>query len=238
MISAIKPLTSPITRRLLGAVAACAALVAFAAVADASVAIYQNDFSSKAEYKELRKSGGGKKCGSRYRKQAQTLVASVKKAPASCGFRPPVQGDGALPDHQLRLDAKLLPKTPKSARKRAFLSVELRAGAGGVGYQLKVFPKKKRYELTRSPGGGGGGFPAKGKSGEINGIGERNRLTLQAFGARVRALVNGEEVADVSDDNPGQVDGQKLRIGLGAEQKAGKGAVAAFKKLRIAIPSP
>ena len=47
----------------------------------------------------------------------------------------------------------------------AFIELTVRAGGGGVGYTLRVFPHKHRFELLRGPGGAG--FPVRGKSNAI-----------------------------------------------------------------------
>ena len=54
----------------------------------------------------------------------------------------------------------------------AFIELTVRAGGGGVGYTLRVFPQKKRFELRRGPGRRR--VPAQGKSDAINKINERN----------------------------------------------------------------
>jgi hypothetical protein len=213
------------------ATAALAGVVAVAALA--SVTVYTNDFSSRADVKEINKAGG-KKCARKLKNGAMRAV--VEKGPTECSFRPPVQGDGILPDYEIRVDGKVGKSIAKSVRRAAFLAVQVRAGAGGVGYTLRVFPEKGRFELVRAPGGDK--FPVKGTEEAIDGIGKRNSLRLIATGAVVRALVNGKEVAEVTDPDPGEVSGPKLRFALGNDRDSGKDVVGTFKKLSVAVPEP
>jgi hypothetical protein len=223
------------TRKAL-AIATAVLLTAALGTALASVTVYDNNFSSRAEFKEIVKSGGGKRCDRTFRRKSKALRAAVKKSPTTCSFRPPVQGDNELPNHEVKLDGKILKRTPSSLRGGAFIELTIRAGGGGIGYSLRVFPHKKRFELRRGPRGAG--FPLEGRSDAIKKINERNQLRLIATGADVRAFVNGKEVARVNDGNPGQVSGRKIRFSVGS-QKAKKGnVVATFKKVAVAVPDP
>ena len=64
----------------------CTAAVGFAV---AAVTVYDNNFSSRAEYKEMIKSGGGKRCERKFRSKSKAMLASVKAArrPARFGRR-------------------------------------------------------------------------------------------------------------------------------------------------------
>lgn len=216
------------------ALATAIVLCAGLAAAHADFTVYQNDFSSRAEFKEIIRSGGGKACDRRYRKKSKSMVASVQRANTTCSFRPPVQGDGELANHNVGLDGKVLKKTPRSIRGGAFIEVTVRAGGGGVGYALRVFPKKRKFELLRNPGGDG--FPVRGKDRAINGIDERNQLRLVARGATITAFVNGKELAAIDDVNPGQVLGSKVRFGAGNRKGKGNPVVATFKRIAVAVP--
>ncbi len=214
-----------------------AALLAAALAATAfAVTVYSTDFSTRAEYEQIKRSGGGKACDRRYREKQETMLVSIKKGPATCDYRAPVQGDSELPDHQVTVDVKLLKTTPKSVRGGAFVELTLRAGGSGVGYALTVFPEKGRYELRRGPRGGGNEFPAEGKSAAIKGVNKRNKLTLIADGARISALVNKKELVSVQDRDPGQVTGRKVRFGIGNAKKSGKDVVATVKSVAVGVP--
>jgi hypothetical protein len=216
------------------AVASAVLLTAALGTAVAAVTVYDNDFSSRAEFKQIIKSGGGKRCDRSFRKKGKSMRAAVKRSPTTCSFRPPVQGDNELPNHSVRVDGKILKKTKKGLRGGAFVEVTVRAGGGGVGYTLRVFPHKKRFELLRGPGGAG--FPVRGKSNAIKKVNKRNSLQVTASGATVTGLVNGKEVAKVTDDNPGQVSGSKVRFALGSQKQKRGNVAATFKKVAVAVP--
>ncbi len=214
--------------------AATAALGLSVGGAWAAVTVYDNDFSSRAEYREIIKAGGGKRCDREFRSKSKSMLASVKSSPTTCSFRPPVQGDAELPNHDVKVEGKILKKTPQGLRGGAFLELDLRAGGGGIGYLFRIFPQSKRFELIRGPSSSA--FPLDGRSDAINKVNERNQLQLITAGAEIRALVNGEEVAKVNDQNPGQVSGTKIRFAVGSEKNKKGKVVATFKKAVVAVP--
>jgi len=215
------------------ALAALCSLLLAAIAAQAAVRVYSNDFSSRKEFAEIERSGG-KACERRYRKKSKSMLATVERGPATCSFRPPIQGDGELPNHHVSVDAKVLDRTPKSIRGGAFIELTVRSGGGGVGYSLRVFPEKERFTLTRGPEGGK--FPITDESSAIKKVGERNRLELVANGADIRAFVNRKEVAKITDENPGQVTGRKIRFSIGSEEQAKKEVLGTFKRVSVAVP--
>ena len=214
------------------ALAALCTLLLGAVAAQAAVRVYGNDFSSRAEFREIE--GSGKACDRRWRKKGEAMQAVLERSPASCSFRPPVQGDGELPNHDVSVDGKILNRTARSARGRAFLELTVRSGGGGVGYSLRVFPEKKRFVLARGPEGRD--FPVRGESNAVKKVGQRNRLELAANGAAIRAFVNGREVAKLDDPNPGQVSGRKIRFALGSEERTKKEVYATFKRVSVSVP--
>jgi hypothetical protein len=229
------PSTPKRTALLAAAATGVAAVVAASALA--SVAVYDNDFSSRFEVKEVKKSGG-KACARKFVQKGnrKAMRATVKRGPATCSFRPPVQADGALGDFELRVDGKIAKSSAKSVRKGAFLGASVRVGGNGVGYELRVFPHTGKFKLTRGPNGGQ--FPVDGTSNAIAAVGKRNSLRLTVQGARVRALVNGTEVADVTDNDPAAVNGRKLRFAVGGERSSGKAVVGVLSRVKVSVPDP
>jgi hypothetical protein len=223
------------TRSAIGALVA-ATLVIGGATALASVTVYNNDFSNQSQFNEIVRSGGGKRCDKKYREKSKVMLASVKKSPTTCSFRPPVQGDDELPNQGVVIEGKILKETPKAVRGGAFIEATVRAGGGGTGYSLRIFPQRQRYELTRGPGASG--FPAEGESDAIKKINQRNRIEVIATGAEIRAVVNGKEVAKVSDSNPGQVQGTKVRFAIGSRADKDKAVVGTFKRVAVSVPDP
>jgi hypothetical protein len=213
------------------------ALAAFAAAAAAEVLIYKNDASSRGEYREVRKLGGGKTC-ERFGRKDEVLGIEVRKGPADCALRTPVTGDGKKPDHDLEAKAKVLRKeTARSLRDEVFVAVAVRASADSY-YQLRVFPKDEAWELRRKPKGDG--FPLTGPPNPpIEGKGA-NELRLQAFGRELTAWINGEKLVNgFTDPNPPkQVDGTKTLISLGHRKDTKKNARGFFDDLKVRLPSP
>ena len=230
---------TPRTRTRTALITAATALLCavVAATALAAVTVYDNDFSSRAEVKEVKKAGG-KACGRKFvsKGKRKAMRVTVKEGPKTCTFRPPVQGDGELPNFELRLDAKIAKSTKESARRGAFLGVSVRVGGNGVGYELRVFPHTDKFKLTRGPNSNA--FPVNGTESAIAPVGKKNTLRLSVEGARVRATVNGTEVADVTDNDPGAVSGRKLRFAVGNERSSGKDVVGTIKNVRVTVPDP
>jgi hypothetical protein len=224
------------TRPAVVLLAAATALGLAAAVALAGVTVYKNNFSSRAEAKELRHSSG-KHCAKRWRQKAKTVRAQRNRGSGACGYRPPVEGDTAGPDHDFRAKEKLLKATPKGIRRSAYVAVAVRSGKSS-GYELRIFPKRHKFQLHRVPSGGGAGFPAKGRSRAIKGVNKPNVVRLKAAGNKVTARVNGTRLAKVTDSNAGQVDGRKLEVSVGSKRRSSKDVVATFDNLKLLVPNP
>jgi hypothetical protein len=216
--------------------AAALALGLAATVALAGVTVYKNNFSSKVEAKELRHSSG-KHCAKRWREKAKTVRAQRNGGGGTCGYRPPVEGDSSGPDHDFRAKQKLLKATPKGLRGSAYVTIAVRSGKDS-GYELRIFPKRHKFQLRRTPSGGGGDFPAEGRSRAIKGVDKPNRVRLQATGNKVTASVNGTRLTRVTDTNAGQVDGRKLELGVGSTRRSHKRIVATFDNLKLLVPNP
>jgi hypothetical protein len=224
------------TRPAVALLAAALALGLSAAAALAAVTVYKNNFSSEAEAKELRHSRG-KHCAKKWRQKANSVRAQRTGGSGTCGYRPPVEGDTGGPDHDFRAKEKLLKATPKGLRRSAYVALAVRSGKNS-GYELRIFPKRHRFQLRRSPSGGGDGFPAAGRSQAIMGVDKPNRVRLKAVGNRVTARVNGTQLARVTDSNAGQVDGRKLEVAVGSTRRSRKEVVATFDNLKLLVPNP
>jgi hypothetical protein len=224
------------TRSAVALLAAALAVGLAAAVALGAVTVYKNNFSSKAESKELRHSRG-KHCDKRWREKANTLRARRNRGSGTCGYRPPVEGDTDGPDHDFRVKQELLKATPKGLRRSSYVAIAVRSGKSS-GYVLRIFPKRHRFQLRRSPPDGGGPFPVKGRDRAIKRVGKPNIVRLKVFGNRVTARVNGTRLARVTDSNAGRVGGRKLEVGVGSTRRSGKNVVATFDNLKLLVPNP
>ena len=112
---------------------AAAALAAAAVGSAMAVTVYDNGFGSRAEFKEIIKSGGGKRCDRSWRKKGKSMRAAVKRSPTTCSFRPPVQGDNELPNHSVTVAGKILKRTDKGLRGGAFVELTVGPAAAGSG---------------------------------------------------------------------------------------------------------
>lgn len=222
-------------RTALALAAGLAATAAFAASAAGLVSVYSNNLSSKAQYRELSRAGGGDRgCHRSYRSEAETMRVNVSGS-RLCAYSPPVQGDGPRPDHDFAVDGRVLKGTPKKVRKAAYLSILVRVGRGDS-YELQIRPKVKRFKLIRNPDGAE--FPVTGESREIGGIGERNKLRIRADGSTITGWVNGKRLAKVNDPDAADFKGAKLAFGAGSRRSADNGPVATFDRIRVRVPNP
>ena len=223
------------TKRLLIAVLAAGALaLSAAAVSSGIVPIYENNFSSGAKYRQIKKLSGGKAC-TKFHEKKKSFGAKVDGGPTKCIFRTPVQGDGPGPDHQIEASAKVNKATSSKIRKQAYVAVGARAGKK-TGYELRVFPQRGRWEVHRSPTGDG--FPIKGSLKSIKGVGKTNELRLTVFGNTVAAHVNGTKVMFRTDSKAAQVSGANTTIVAAGEKKTGKTMSASFESVRVKLPNP
>jgi hypothetical protein len=215
-------------------VAALVAVLALAAVAAASFTVYRNGFANHHSASELSHAEGDH-CEKAWRDRAKAIRVVVKRGQESCGYRPPVEADADLPDQTFEAKMKILRNTPKSTRENAFIGLAVRSG-GGNGYEFRVFPKGKVFELRRHPAGGGSDFPATGTNADIRGLDDSNALRLKVSGAVVKAYVNGTKVAEATDTNPAEVGGRKLEVIVGNTKDTKKDVFGVFDDLRVSVP--
>jgi Domain of Unknown Function (DUF1080) len=215
------------------ALALCAAgfSLALVAGAEAVIYVYSNGFSTRDDVREVTRKGGGAKCDKSFRRKAESLGVSAE-GKRLCEYSPPVTGDANQPNDVFMAKGRVLKNTPKALRDDAYLAVKVRAGHGR-GYELQVRPKAGRFKLVRSPSGGG--VEESGKSNAINKIGKLNTLRLEVKNARVKAFVNGKQVAGAVDPNPEQIDGRKLTFGVGSRKNGHRPVVGAFDLIRAGL---
>ncbi len=220
--------------RLRALIFTCAlVLTALCGLAFGAVRVYHNQFESKSDGKALQVSGKG--CKAEVRGNKGQLGVSTPESKTRCRFRLPVLADAAQPDHIVDVEAKLLPKTPEQIRKKVYLAMTLREGGGGY-YELRIYPEKKKYELSRKPGDAA--FPVTAKDRKIGGTGDKNKLTLRALGDVVSGKINKTAIDEIVDPQPGALPGGKISLVLGQEGGSSEGASAWFKDLRVSVPSP
>ena len=222
-------------RLLAAAVIGAAALFATTSVALGFVDIYKNGFGSRANYREVKAVGGGSHCDREHKRGRGLMEVVVKDGRRACQFKPPVQGNQSKPDHRFDGAARIIRDTPQALRADAYLFLAVRVG-GDARYELRVFPKDKEFQLRRKPDGAM--FPVAGPNGAVKGMGKLNKMALIAEGDRVRAIVNGTEVADVTDPNPNDVIGRRLDFGVGTLKDTKKNTVGNFDSISVGVPDP
>lgn len=212
--------------------AAAAASLALTASAGAAIYVYANGFATKAEFKEISKAGGGKKCDKSWREGSTSMGVTVV-GKRLCSYAPPVVGDAAQPNHVIWARGQVLPKkTPKALREAAYLALKVRAGRGDF-YELQVRPKGRRWKLLRNPSSNA--VSEEGRSDAIKPLKNLNALSLMVKGPRVTAKVNGKKLVTVEDPNPDQVEGRKVTFGIGCRKDASRAVVGVFERVKVGI---
>jgi len=205
-----------------------------AAVAVGLVPVYENGFSSKDEFRQIDKLSGGSSC-TKFHEKAKRFGVAVDGGSTKCIFRTPIEGDRPGPDHEVEAKVKVNKSTSSKIRKQVYGAVGVRAGKK-VGYELRVFPKRQRWEVHQTPNSSG--FPFKGTLEKINGVGKQNRLNLSAFGNRITAKVNGTKVLSRVDENAARVSGRIVTLVAAIEKKTNKAARVTFDSVSVKIPNP
>jgi len=217
-------------------------LVALALAAGASAAVigvYRSNMDSAALRGQIVKLSGAR-CKSGGSKQAFRIY--VGKGTKECAYRTPVIGR----DLEIAVTGRLLQGTPKAVQRRAFLTLNLRAGGAGARYQLLLFPLQRKVQLRRVATDGKVDYMHVERNVRAKGVNQANVMRLRAFNVtggpdkgqcRILAFVGKQLVADVSDQAAGQLQGRTSGFGLGAAGNA-KGALGSFDDVVVRVPSP
>lgn len=217
-------------KRLIAALIAALAL-AFAASAVANVLIYNNGFGKKRDVQRISKLQGGGKCKSTW-KGKRALGLRVNKGLKNCLFKTPVEGDSKQPDYTIQASGKVLKKTNRKVRDKVYVGLALRANRKS-GYEFRVFPKGRRYELLKN-----GDTVAEGKNRSISPLDKPNLMRLAVDRNTVIAKVNRKRAAKFIDRTAEEVSGRKTAIAFGSQAKANKDGLGVVDKLKVFIPSP
>jgi hypothetical protein len=226
---------------LAGSLALVVATLALVAGASAAViGIYRNSMGSDGLRGQIAKLDGGR-CGRGGSDAAFRIV--VGKATRECSYRTPVIGR----DLEIAAVGRLLRGTPKAVARRAYLALNLRAGAGGARYQLAAFPLQRKAQLRKVLPDGKVEYLHVERGVRTRGGGRANELRLRAFnvtGGRdkgkctVVALVGNERIAAVTDGAAGLLQGRTSGFSLGSAGGNAKGAKASFDDVVVRVPSP
>ncbi len=149
-------------------------------------------------------------------------------------------------DLEIAATMRLLSGTPAAQQKKAFLGVELRAGAGAK-YQLLVFPLQRKAQLVKVTAAGSEFFQIAKNLPAVLGLNKANALRLQALKIseegpeRGKVALTGflgrEKIVEGVDALPGEVAGEASTVVVGAP-KNGNGVIASVDDVVIRVPSP
>jgi hypothetical protein len=218
--------------------ALAAGLLCCAVAGAAMVGIYRNGMESLAQRSQLVKLSG-KACDRAGVGGAMRI--SIGKATSSCSFRTPVLGR----DLEIAATERLLSGTPTALQRKAYLGLELRAGAGAK-YALLVFPRQRKAQLIKVTSDGTKYLAIAKSSKAVVGVNEANKLRLRAVNvtsgpekgqARLFAYVGNTLVGEAVDDGAGDLTGRASAVVFGTV-KNGNGIVASVDDVVVRVPSP
>lgn len=213
-------------------------LLAAASVGAAMIGIYRNGMETTAQRSQLIKLAGAN-C-TRGGSDGALRVALGEKTDA-CSFRTPVLGR----DLEVAATERLLSGTPKAALQKAYLGLELRAGAGAK-YQLLVFPLQRKAQLVKVTEAGSEFLAIEKDLKNVMGVNKANALRLRAVNVRsgpdkgkanLAAFLGGELVAEATDEAAGELSGGASAVAIGATKNA-NGVIGSIDDVVIRVPSP
>ncbi|HYJ20813.1 MAG TPA: hypothetical protein VEW07_02170, partial [Solirubrobacterales bacterium] len=158
-----------------------------------------------------------------------------------CSYRTPVLGR----DLEISATERLLSGTPESLQRKAYLGLELRAGAGAK-YQLLAFPLQRKVQLVKVTATGTEFLGIAKNVKTLMGVNKANALRLQALNvakgpekgqAKLLAYVGGTLVTEATDENPGELTGKASAVAVGAVNGA-NGVIASVDDIVVRVPSP
>jgi hypothetical protein len=213
-------------------------LLACAAAGGAMIGIYRNGMESLGQRSQLVKLAGSN-CARAGANGAMRITLGKKTA--ACSFRTPVLGR----DLEIAATERLLSGTPENLQRKAFLGLELRAGAGAK-YQLLVFPRQRKAQLIKVTEAGTKYLAIAKNEQAVMGINEANVLRLRAVNvssgpekgqARLFAYVGKTLVGEALDAGAGELTGRNSAVIVGTT-KNGNGIVASVDDIVVRVPSP
>ena len=219
--------------------AACLAALLVAAVAGAAmIGIYRNGMETTAQRAQLVKLAGAS-C-TRGGSEGALRIAVGKRTDA-CSYRTPVLGR----DLEISATERLLSGTPTALQRKAYLGLELRAGAGAK-YQLLAFPLQRKVQLLKFTATGTEYLGIAKDVKALMGVNKANALRLQAVNvtsgpergqAKLLGYVGGAVVTEATDVSPGELTGRASSVTVGAV-KGANGVIASVDDVVVRVPSP
>jgi hypothetical protein len=218
--------------------AACLALTLGATAGAAMIGIYRNGMETTAQRGQLVKLSGAS-CARGGSEGA--LRIAVGKRTDACSYRTPVLGR----DLEVSATERLLSGTPTSLQRKAYLGLELRAGAGAK-YQLLAFPLQRKVQLVKSTATGAEYLGIAKDVKALMGVNKANALRLQAVNvtsgpergqAKLLGYVGGNVVTEATDETPGELTGRASSVTVGAV-KGANGVIASVDDVVVRVPGP
>ncbi len=207
--------------------------LAAAASAPAAITILKLPFDSKEEVRQVKKLGGTSKslCKKNWRDKS-SLGVEVRGGKRHCQLETPVLGDAAKPNQIVKVVAKVNKDTHKGVLKATYVGATVRANRK-TGYELRIYPKVRRWELLKS-----GLVLEKGKESKIKPARQKNRLQIGAIGNEIKIKVNGVNLTAFRDQSAEEIDGRGtgLTYGIRKSAKKKKTATAFFDNLKVQLP--
>ena len=208
------------------------ATFAVAGLAQAGISVFKTSFNSRGEYKSVTNLTGKSGCGREWRKKS-ALGVTTEGGKLECALATPVSADSDHPDQIVKVVGKVTKATDDKVKEAIYVGVSVRANRK-QGYELRIFPKAREWELRRN------GDRIDGERDKsIEGLAKKNRIQMQAIGSTVIAKVNGHRLIEYKDKKSGDVGGRKNALVYGdrKETKSADGE-AFFDKLKVQVPAP
>ncbi len=210
-----------------------AAICAAVAAASVIVIVYRNDFRTGGRAHQLT-SISSKHCNKKV--DGGRLKIEISHGSNVCTYRLPVEADSAKSNLDLQADFKLGKETDSSLRKSSRFGFRMRANGLKKYYEVRVFPKGRKYVVRRSPGGDK--FPVKGKSTAIKPVGHVTTIQMRTFGHAVIVYLNGKKVVDVHDPDPSDLPGGQLQVFAGYGKHSSRHAFFQLDNVRVSVKKP
>lgn len=214
-------------------------LTALASSAGAAlVGIYRNGMDSTAQRAQLIKLAGAS-CARGGADSALRITVGEKTD--SCSYRTPVLGR----DLEIAATERLLSGTPMALQRRAYLALELRAGAGAK-YQMLVYPLQRKVQLVKVTPEATRYLAIVKNQAAVKGVNKANALRLRAVNvssgpergsAKILAFLGATKVAEATDATAGELTGRAAAVAVGAGKNA-DGLIASVDDVVIRVPSP
>ncbi|HSS32192.1 MAG TPA: hypothetical protein VLL27_02820 [Solirubrobacterales bacterium] len=227
------------TRTIALFLAVALAAAAFVASAGAAmVGIYRNSMDSTAQRAQLIKLAGAS-CARGGSDSA--LKIAVGEKTEACSFRAPVLGR----DLEIAATERLLSGTPTALQRRAYLGLELRAGAGAK-YQMLVYPLQRKVQLVKVTPEGTKFLAIVKNQAMVKGVNKANALRLRAVNvasgpekgsAKISGFLGSTRVVEATDAGAGELTGRAATVTVGGGKNA-DGLLASVDDLIIRVPSP